>query len=216
MAKTVADEKENLRRVVGECRAALSRANVQRRSVFVQHQVLSSEEWNAAARVMLYFAKDNEVSTDLLFEAALARGKTVLFPRVVPVSRSLSVAPVHSRSELRLGAFGILEPGPEASAISSDSMSGALVCVPGLAFTPDGGRLGRGGGYYDRLLDELPDEAIAVGLTYSFQVLDRVPWGPLDRRLDLIATESAVYRACAAPQGAARAADGGGTPGWSS
>ena len=67
----------------------------------------------------------------------------------------------------------------------------ALICVPGVAFSLSGQRLGRGGGYYDRLLAAVHPQAITAGLAYSFQVLDRLPQSPQDRRLGLIVTASA-------------------------
>jgi 5-formyltetrahydrofolate cyclo-ligase len=83
-----------------------------------------------------------------------------------------------------------------------------------LAFGPQGQRLGRGGGHYDRFLAALPREAITVGLAYSFQLLDRIPQESFDRRLQIIITESALIRV-AEPQVQPLAAEvgRGGTPG---
>jgi 5-formyltetrahydrofolate cyclo-ligase len=81
-----------------------------------------------------------------------------------------------------------------------------------VAFSLAGQRLGRGGGYYDRLLAGVGPQAITAGLAYSFQVLDRLPESPDDRRLDLIVTESALYVAGDAPQPAAMRMDQGGVP----
>jgi 5-formyltetrahydrofolate cyclo-ligase len=112
------------------------------------------------------------------------------------------------------GKFGILEPPAHARAIAPAALGGALVCVPGLAFGIEGQRLGRGGGHYDRFLAALSPEAVTVGLAYSFQLLDRVPEGPSDRRLNFIVTESALYRRPSAPRSGWAAADQGGRPGW--
>ena len=86
----------------------------------------------------------------------------------------------------------------------------ALICVPGVAFGPAGQRLGRGGGYYDRSIAALAPQTVTAGLAYSFQVLDRLPESPDDRRLGLIVTESAVHRAAATlPVADAQWAQGG-------
>jgi 5-formyltetrahydrofolate cyclo-ligase len=120
---------------------------------------------------------------------------------------------VSDLSELAPGAFGILEPAA-AGALEAGELGPALVCVPGVAFTPAAARLGRGGGYYDRLLAALSAEAVTAGLGYSFQLIDRLPEQLHDRRLDLVVTESAVYATSVAPHAAAQTSDQGGSPKW--
>ncbi len=66
--------------------------------------------------------------------------------------------------------------------------SGALVVVPGLAFTPGGHRLGYGGGYYDRFLASLPPSAVTVGVCFHEQLVDDLPLDPHDRPVDLVVT----------------------------
>jgi 5-formyltetrahydrofolate cyclo-ligase len=210
----VADQKKYLRAVMSRCRAALAEDGAGRLSTAVEQRLLAAAAWRGAAAIVLYAAKDNEVATELLLADALASGRAVLFPRLDRARGRLATARITSRAELAPGAFGILEPPRDAAAVSPDTLAGAVVCVPGLAFAPDGARLGRGGGHYDRFLAELPQEAITIGLSYSFQLLDRIPQERFDRRLNLIVTESAIYRACDAPLPARDVTDGGGTPGW--
>lgn len=210
----MADQKKYLRAVVRECRDALAEETARRLSTEVQHRLLSAAEYRASAAIVLYTAKDNEVATELICEDSLGSGRSVYFPRLNRKAGVLEAVRVTSRDELRAGAFGILEPPSGATATPPASLSGALVCVPGLAFAAGGGRLGRGGGHYDRFLAEFAREAITIGLAYSFQLLDRIPEGRFDRRLNIIVTESAIHRACDAPLLARGAADRGGTPGW--
>jgi 5-formyltetrahydrofolate cyclo-ligase len=120
---------------------------------------------------------------------------------------------VSDLTELALGAFGILEPAA-AGALEAGELGAALVCVPGVAFTPAAARLGRGGGYYDRLLAALSAEAVTAGLGYSFQLINRLPEDLHDRRLDFVVTESAVYAASGAPHAATQTSDQGGSPKW--
>jgi 5-formyltetrahydrofolate cyclo-ligase len=91
-----------------------------------------------------------------------------------------------------------LEPPGEASAALLSSCD--LAFLPGVAFDRWGGRLGRGAGYYDRALSkpraELP---FLCGLSYAFQVVDRVPMGPHDIRVDAVASETAWFEACCEP-----------------
>ncbi|HYB91725.1 MAG TPA: 5-formyltetrahydrofolate cyclo-ligase [Candidatus Binataceae bacterium] len=210
----MADQKKYLRAVIRECRDALAEEAARRLSTEVQRRLLSAAEYRSAAAVVLYAAKDNEVATDLICEDALGSGRRVYFPRFDRERGLLDAVRVESRGDLGPGAFGILEPPSASEAAAPASLAGALICVPGLAFAPDGGRLGRGGGHYDRFLAEFAPEAITIGLAYSFQLLDRIPLRRFDRRLNIIVTESAIHRACDAPLPARGAADRGGTPGW--
>ena len=71
-----------------------------------------------------------------------------------------------------------------------------IAFLPGVAFDRWGGRLGRGGGYYDRVLSKArPELPFLCGLSYAFQVVDRVPMGPHDMRVDAVVSEKAWFGA---------------------
>ena len=204
MAKTVADEKKKLRAIIGESRDALSIEDAGARSACVQRRVLANAEYRGASAVVLYAATGNEVATDAIFADAIASGRAVFFPRIEedPSNAAASVIVarrVRDRAELVRGAFGIMAPAESAEPLDRQKFSNILICVPGVAFGIKGQRLGRGGGYYDRFLGQFGTEAISVGLAYSFQLLDRIPETGIDRRLNIIVTESAVHRACDTP-----------------
>jgi 5-formyltetrahydrofolate cyclo-ligase len=188
----VADDKKYLRSVLGECRSRLPAAYVSAASRRVQLRVLESKIYCNSPTIVLYAAKDNEVCTDLLLNDALASRRRVLLPRVIPEIHRLSLVSVRNPAELVRGSFGIFEPsGTEIVPIAN--LEPALFCVPGLGFSCAGQRLGRGGGYYDRSLAAIGPHTIIAGLAYSFQLLDRLPQSPHDRRLNLIFTESAAH-----------------------
>jgi len=158
----------------------------------VQFRVLESSFYQVASTIVLYAAKDNEVATDLLLADALKSGRQVFLPRVLPESRELAIVRVRDSAELVIGSFGLLEPAG-AETIPAVNLGPALFCVPGVAFSPSGVRLGRGGGYFDRTLSTVGPQTVTAGLAYSFQLLDRLPESPNDRRLNLIFTESALH-----------------------
>lgn len=210
----MADQKKNLRTMLGECRASLAPHFTKSHSVTIQRRLLATDCYRDALAVVLYSPIDNEVATDLVAADAIASGKELFFPRLRQDRETMTVARVHALSELVGGAFGIREPTPESASAQPFELVRAIVVVPGLAFGPQGQRLGRGGGHYDRFLAALPREAITVGLAYSFQLLDRIPQESFDRRLQYIITESALIRV-AEPQVQPLAAEvgRGGTPG---
>jgi len=188
----VADDKKYLRKVLGECRSGLPAAYVAAASRRVQLQLLESNFYRATRTIALYAAKQNEVSTDLLLNEALASQRRVLLLKVIPEVKKLAIVRVRNRAELVPGNFGILEPaGTEIVPVAD--LGPALFCVPGVGFSRTGQRLGRGGGYLDRTLAAMGPQTITAGLAYSFQLLDRLPQSSNDRRLNLIFTESAIY-----------------------
>ncbi len=200
----MADEKKYIRQILTESRARLLSERAAAFSMQVQKRLLESNFYRISQCIVIYAEKDNEVATEQIFADALASGRRTLFPRVIPEYRGLSLVRVCSRDELRPGTFGLLEPtGSEI--VPPAELGRALICVPGVAFSLEGQRLGRGGGYYDRLLAATGSEALTAGLAYSFQVLDRLPESPDDRRLQLIVTESGVYAAGASTRPAAGA-----------
>jgi 5-formyltetrahydrofolate cyclo-ligase len=188
----VADEKKYLRAVLGECRRGLSPSYVASVSRQVQLRVLDSSFYQAAPILVLYAAKDNEVGTELLIGDALASERRVLLPKVIPEIHQLAFVRIRKGIELMPGAFGILEP-TTGEIEQAAELGPALFCVPGLAFSRSGQRLGRGGGYFDRAIAAFGPQTVTAGLAYSFQVLDRLPQSPNDRRLNLIFTESAMH-----------------------
>jgi 5-formyltetrahydrofolate cyclo-ligase len=205
----VADEKKILRRILTECRAQLPARVAALRSNLVQSNLIESSCYGASASVVLYAAKDNEVATVRIFTHAIASGRPVFYPRIVAQSNDLSLVRVTDAAQLQPGAHGILEPAGAEVARRAD-LERALICVPGVAFGPAGERLGRGGGFYDRLLAALSPRTVTVGLAYSFQLLDRLPESPHDRRLGLIVTESTAYRCAGNGPAAAPSMDQGG------
>jgi 5-formyltetrahydrofolate cyclo-ligase len=209
----VADEKQNLRAVLSEARSSLSTAYIGAMSTRVQQRVLSSQAYLAATKIVLYAPLRGEVETALIAADALRSHLRLYYPIVDREKRRIRLGAVSDLSELAPGAFGILEPAA-AGALEAGDLGPALVCVPGVAFTPAAARLGRGGGYYDRLLTALSAEAVTAGLGYSFQLIDRLPEQLHDRRLDLVVTESAVYATSGAPHAAAQTSDQGGSSKW--
>jgi len=139
--------------------------------------------YRRAQVVFAYTPVRGEADVTPLVRRALARGKVVAFPRVA--GHKLVFLRVNSLRELREGAFGIPEPasgGRQVPAAKAD-----LVIVPGVAFSADGGRLGHGGGFYDRVLRGR--RGVAVGAAFEFQVAESVPRGPRDASLDALVTE---------------------------
>jgi len=121
-----------------------------------------------------------------LMRTLRGRGARLALPCVVGRDRPLRFRQWTFGEALVVGKFGILEPGPEATAVEP-----AIVLVPLAAFDREGHRVGYGAGFYDRTLagPAAPRRIIAVGLAFATQEVERVGALPHDVRLDYIATE---------------------------
>lgn len=146
--------------------------------------VLASSRWQSAHTVLLYHALPDEPDLQPLLDAGLAEGKQVLLP--VVVGDDLLLKYYAGPDTLREGAFHILEPTGGDFPLSQYADID-LALVPGMAFDRQGHRLGRGRGYYDRLLPRLP-RAHRLGICFPFQFLDAVPCEPHDAVMDEIAS----------------------------
>lgn len=146
--------------------------------------VLASAAWRAARVVALYQACGAELDPAALRAAAHADGKTVSLPRVDAAGVTLRV--VAADTPLVLSAYGVREPADDRPILPPDQPE--LIVVPGLGFDRRGGRLGHGGGHYDRLLARLPAGCRRIGFAYDQQVLDLVPTEPHDLALHALVT----------------------------
>jgi len=133
--------------------------------------------------IALYHAIPGEVETAGFIHKWIC-GKQILLPLVE--GDNLRLLPYTAGQDLNKGAFGILEPCPTGSdCIQNEEID--LIIVPGIAFDRQGNRLGRGKGYYDRLLSTL--SAPRIGLCFSFQLLDHIPVKPFDIQMNAIVTD---------------------------
>ena len=158
----------------------------------VAAQLQTAPELAAAGAVALYAALPDEVPTRACFEGLRRRGLICAFPRVEGRG-ALGFYRVDAWEELRPGRLGI--PEPPASAPRSAPGPGDVVLVPGVAFDAQGHRLGRGAGYYDAAFPPgAASPPLLFGVAYEFQVVESVPHGSRDRRVDAIVTERAIRR----------------------
>lgn len=142
-------------------------------------------EWQHACRLLLYVPRPDELDLWPLAAEALARGVQLALPRFDANRGIFQAAWVRDpERDLRPGRYGILEPGPECPVAALNRLD--LLLVPGLCFDCEGRRLGRGGGYFDRLLT-VP-HGMTCGVAWDEQVRDRLPAGPDDKTVDCILT----------------------------
>lgn len=149
-------------------------------------------------RVAVYAAFRSEADPARLMEACWSAGDIVLAPTILPGEEGMALRRVEALSSWISGRWGVPEPDPAATVPWDMAVAPDVVLVPGLAFDGRGGRLGYGGGYYDRLYARLRGDGDAapgswIGFAYERQVSDEpIPAEPHDLRLDALATEAGV------------------------
>ncbi|WP_300901329.1 5-formyltetrahydrofolate cyclo-ligase [uncultured Bacteroides sp.] len=136
--------------------------------------------FRAAHIVLLYYSLKDEVNTHA-FIRKWSREKQILLPVVTGDTLELRI--YTTPKDLKRGAYDIEEPTGE---LFTDYAAIDLAVIPGVAFDATGNRLGRGKGYYDRLLPQLT--AFKAGICFPFQLVDEVPAEPFDIRMDTIIT----------------------------
>ena len=172
--------KTELRRLIRAQLARMSPAAVGAASESIRQSIRTLPRWQDAQVVAAYAALPGEPDLRPLDWAAK---RTVLLPRVD--GNDLVFHAVSEASQLRSGAFGVMEPDP-ARCPAFDPRDAEMIFVPGLAFTADGQRLGRGRGFYDRLLAELPPQILRVGVCFREQIVTGIPSEPHDEDVDLV------------------------------
>lgn len=151
-------------------------------------RVLGLPEVSRARSAFVFISHGSEVATHALIDTLLARGVRLTVPRVVDRTRMVA-APFPGWDELAAGTLGI----PAPVGVEPDPVPPEVVLTPGLAFTPAGGRVGYGRGYYDRWFLENPDPP-RIALGFECQVVDALPLLDRDVPVDVIVTEDRVIR----------------------
>lgn len=138
----------------------------------------------------LYRAKPDEAPTTSYAAFFQERGHAIALPRFANEQSPMQFArhtDPFGETDLEPGAFGMMQPARDAAELAPD-----VLFVPLVGFTEGGERLGQGGGHYDRWLADHPD-ALAIGLAWDCQRVDKLPLEPHDRSLAAIVTPTRLY-----------------------
>ena len=178
-------EKAEVRKQIRELKRAVPLEEKLRRSEGIMRQVEALPAFQQAKVVLLYWSMADEVQTHAFVEKWY-RNKVLLLPCVDGDDLRLRR---YTGPECMVAGeqFGIGEPTGEEW---KDLDSVELIMVPGVAFDPTGNRMGRGRGFYDRLLKSTPN-ALKMGVAFDFQMLDTIPVEAFDVKMDTVITETA-------------------------
>ncbi|MBX2850896.1 MAG: 5-formyltetrahydrofolate cyclo-ligase [Phycisphaeraceae bacterium] len=175
--------KSDLRKHYRAIRGEIPDAQLVERSAAIEQFVLSIDRIEQAGSVFVYVSSGSEARTHELIAALLSQGKAVAVPRVLPEPGVMQPVLIHALDDFAPGRFGI----PEPTAHEPFEQTPDVTIVPGLAFTRLGERLGQGGGYYDRYLQQHP-ATYKIGLSFNEQLADTLPTSEHDIAMDEVVT----------------------------
>lgn len=171
-------DKKSLRRIIKAQKALFSSLRDEQSATIIK-KLEADEDFLHAQTVLLYYSLPDEVDTHSLVSRYYQK-KHLLLPVVKGDELELRLF----QGQLQEGTFGIQEPEGETF---EDYDQITLVVVPGIAFDKEGNRLGRGKGFYDRLLPKLTN-AKKIGICFPYQLVDTVPTDSQDIPMDKIIT----------------------------
>jgi 5-formyltetrahydrofolate cyclo-ligase len=177
----IAEQKQSLRERARGLLAAMPPVRSRLAGAAILGHLALWLEWHRARTVCLFSPLADE--PDIL--SPWPEGKTVLMPRVA--EKDLRLHAVAGPGELAPGKFGIMQPLPSTPSAPERA---DFILVPGLAFDASGGRLGRGGGFYDRLLSRF--EGVRVGVCFNETLFEEIPREGHDAVMDFVATPDGV------------------------
>lgn len=180
--------KKELRSRILAARKELAPDEVEARSRRICGKITESDFYAKATDICIYMPIRNEVDVKMLIDVAFADNKRIWIPKVMGDEMIFNA---YEEDKLEVSeSFGILESTSETILMPHEN---TLIIMPGAVFDPEGGRIGYGGGYYDRYLEKHPEcHTIAVG--YEIQIVEEIPVEAHDVRPEAIFTESVVYK----------------------
>src|SRR5258706_1101952 len=168
MADLIQDSKQALRRRIREQLKLMTAERRNADSKKARALLTSQPRWSAAQSVLFFAPTAEELDVWPLLSDALAAGKRAALPRfVAPTGEYVACEILDPAADLQTGQFGIREAATQCAQISINALD--LVLVPGVAFDVQGRRLGRGKGFYDRLLTAM--RGTACGVAFDEQIV---------------------------------------------
>ncbi|MSU36110.1 MAG: 5-formyltetrahydrofolate cyclo-ligase [Pedosphaera sp.] len=186
----LSDDKKLLRTELKRRIAALPATTRAAGAIDVIHRILARAEFQRARAILMTWPLPDEINLWPLASVVLRSHAALCLPRYNPSTGGYDVCQIqHLDGGLREGPFGIMEPAPDCSLVPPEALDFCL--VPGLGFDSCGQRLGRGRGFFDRLLATV--RGVTCGAGYDEQMVSRVPIEPHDVQLNLVLTPSKTH-----------------------
>lgn len=180
--------KSEFRNYISKKRDTLSCSEKNKKDNNIYKSIINSDLFMKSKVLFIYISFGNEVDTHKIIEYALDSGKEICVPKVISRLKGMRALKINNLKELEVSNYGILEPKDNAEEVFLENMD--LAIIPGLAFDLKGGRIGYGGGFYDRFFSNTNASIRKIALAYELQILDGLPLEDHDITIDGIITEN--------------------------
>ncbi len=177
--------KRELRAEMRAIRSAMNQPLKAEKDRLIFQRLIRLPQYRSAGCIVTYVSTSGEVDTRALMKQAWQDGKQVAVPRCVPGTRLMEMYYIKSMNDLEEGMYGILEP--KNSCTICKDWKDCLCIVPAFCNDKKGYRLGYGGGYYDRFLNQFTGKT--VGINYSECVREEIQHGRYDVPIQMLLTE---------------------------
>lgn len=161
-------------------------------SLSIADKLMELKVYKASKEILAYYPFRSEIDTTITIRNALKQKKKIILPRVN--GKKLELYYIKDlKNDLSPGSFDIMEPIPSKCVLTSYKNID-MILVPGVGFDRNFNRLGYGGGFYDKLLEELPVKTPRIALAFSLQLIENIPIMAHDLKVDIIITEKEILR----------------------
>lgn len=180
----IIEQKKSIRKEIRQKKLLYSSNELDFISSIICKKVMQLEQIKSSQTILIYNSLPDEVQTSLLFTLK-EEGKKIILP---VVAGDILILKEYIPGKLSVGYMNILEPTQEET-INPKEID--LAIIPGVAFDKECNRLGRGKGYYDKLLPHT--NCTKVGICYQFQVVENIPTDVNDIKMDMVITDCNLY-----------------------
>jgi len=183
--------KENIRKIIRSKRKKLPNGYREKSSKTIEKKFLDTSYYLNSKNILIYHPIKGEVDTEIIIREALKDKKNIILPRVHNNRLKLFFVE-NPPGQLEKGAYSIMEPVPRlcrpAGIHDID-----LIVIPGVSFDKNLNRLGYGGGYYDKILENVPEKTKKIALCFNIQLVNKIPVMEHDIKVDVLITETEIY-----------------------
>lgn len=187
--------KKEYRKILQEQWNTLTNEDLSRINKSTALTISDSEDWDKAETILAYLDFAGEISLDPLLLQGINSGKKVFVPRIkktgiMTFHRIMNLEP----TSLELNYWGIRESVKSAELFQAENAGSILILTPGLGFTKDGKRMGRGGGFYDRFLAGIEDkvDCMTMGIAWKGIIIPDLTFDTHDRKIRKLCCETEI------------------------
>ncbi|MGN0026781.1 MAG: 5-formyltetrahydrofolate cyclo-ligase [Clostridium sp.] len=186
------EEKKILRNKILIIRNSLDKEVKEAMDDEIYNKLIMSDLYIKAKNIFIYLSFGSEIQTNNIITKALRDEKEVYIPKVYKKNKLMKAVRLKSFNDLKENSMGILEPIDDSNYIDKREID--LILVPGVVFDLNGNRIGYGGGYYDRYLQDIKEIRNKVVLAYDLQIVDSINPDIHDIAFDYIITNTRLEK----------------------